>query len=44
MVDQGFFDEVFRVFQNKYPLIKLEHTKANDDVQFMIELSLPLPE
>ena len=44
MVDQGFFDEVFRVFQNKYPLIKLEHTKANDDVQFMIDRSLPSPE
>ena len=43
MVDQGFVDEVFRVFQNKYPQIKIKHTKSNDDVQFMIERSLPTP-
>ena len=40
-VDQGFANEVFYVFQNKYPQIKIEHTKANNDVQFMIERSLP---
>jgi hypothetical protein len=44
MMDQKFVDEVFRVFQNKYPPIKNEHTKANDDVQFMIDRSLPSPE
>jgi hypothetical protein len=43
-VDQGFVDEVYHVFQNKYPQIKIEHTKSNDDVQFMIERSLPSPE
>ena len=44
-VDQGFAYEVFYVFQNKYPQIKIEHTKLNnDDVQFMIDRSLPSPE
>jgi hypothetical protein len=42
-VDQGFVDEVFHVFQTKYPQIKIEHTKSNDDVQFMIDRSLPAP-
>ena len=41
-VGQGFVDEVFRVFQSKYPQIKIEYTNANDDVKFMIERSLPL--
>ena len=40
-VDQGFANEVFYVFQNKYPQIKIEHTKSNDDVQLMIDRSLP---
>ncbi len=40
-VGQGFVDEVFRVFQSKYPEIKIEYTNANDDVRFMIERSLP---
>jgi anti-sigma regulatory factor (Ser/Thr protein kinase) len=40
-VGQGFVDEVFRVFQSKYPKIKFEYTNANDDVCFMIERSLP---
>ena len=39
-VGQGFVDEVFRVFQSKYPKIKIEYTKANDDVQFMIKRTL----
>jgi hypothetical protein len=43
-VDQGFVDEVFHVFQNKYPQIEIEHTKSNNDVQFMIDRSLPSPE
>jgi anti-sigma regulatory factor (Ser/Thr protein kinase) len=41
-VGQGFVDEVFRVFQSKYPNIKIEYTNANDDVRFMIERSLPI--
>ena len=40
-VGQGFVDEVFRVFQSKYPKIKIEYTNANDDVRFMIQRSLP---
>jgi hypothetical protein len=40
-VGQGFVDEVFRVFQSKYPKIKIKYTNANDDVKFMIERSLP---
>ena len=40
-VGQGFVDEVFRVFQSKYPQIKITYTNANDDVKFMIERSLP---
>ena len=43
-MDQGFVDAVFHVFQNKYPQIKIEHTKSNDDVQFMIDPGLPSPE
>ena len=39
-VGQGFVDEVFRVFQSKYPKIKIEYTNANDDVRFMIERTL----
>jgi len=40
-VGQGFVDEVFRVFQSKYPEIKIEHINANDDVQFMLERCSP---
>ena len=40
-VGQGFVDEVFRIFQNKYPNIKIEYTNANEDVRFMIERGLP---
>jgi hypothetical protein len=43
-VDQGFVDEVCHVFKTKYPQIKIEHTKSDDDVQFMIDHSLPSPE
>ena len=39
-VGQGFVDEVFRVFQSKYPKIKIEYTNTNDNVRFMIERSL----
>lgn len=33
---QGFADEVFRVFQNKYPEIQLEVTNANETVLGMV--------
>ncbi len=40
-VGQGFADEVFRIFQKKYPATKIEYTNANEDVRFMIERGLP---
>jgi anti-sigma regulatory factor (Ser/Thr protein kinase) len=39
-VGQGFVDEVFRVFQNQYPQIKIDHYRANENVEFMIKRSL----
>lgn len=33
---QGFADEVFRVFQNRYPDIDMKAVNANADVQGMI--------
>lgn len=36
-VGQAFADEVFRVFHNKYPQIKLEVENMTDGVKFMIE-------
>jgi len=35
-VGQGFADEVFRVWQNKYPTIKIEIKNANKNIDFMI--------
>ena len=40
-VGQGFVDEVFRVFQNKFPDIKITYRNANENVTFMIERGLP---
>lgn len=40
LVGQGFVDEVFRVFQNRYPDIVIESTHANNDVSFMIKRCL----
>ncbi|OGT22169.1 MAG: hypothetical protein A3C55_04280 [Gammaproteobacteria bacterium RIFCSPHIGHO2_02_FULL_42_13] len=37
MVGQGFVDEVFRVFQNKYPKIKIEYVNAVGNVEFMVK-------
>jgi len=37
MVGQAFADEIFRVFHNKHPHIKLETTNMNEGVKFMIE-------
>jgi len=42
-VGQGFVDEVFRVFRNRHPHIKLEFINVSEDVQFMIEHGLPDP-
>lgn len=35
-IGQGFADEVFRVWQNRYPKIKLIVQNSNENVQFMI--------
>ena len=35
-VGQGFADEIFRVWQNRYPDIQLMPTNANENVAFMI--------
>ena len=40
-VGQGFVDEIFRIFQHKYPNITIEYRNANEDVRFMIERGLP---
>ena len=40
-VGQGFVDQVFRVFRNKYPDIKITYINANENVKFMIERGLP---
>ena len=39
-IGHGFVDEIFRVFQLKYPKTKITFTNTNDDVQFMINNSL----
>ncbi len=37
MIGQAFADEIFRVFHNKHPDIKLESINTNEAVQFMID-------
>ncbi|MFQ5673888.1 MAG: STAS-like domain-containing protein [Nitrospinales bacterium] len=39
-VGQSFVDEVFRVFQNKHPQVKITYCNANEDVDFMIRRGL----
>jgi anti-sigma regulatory factor (Ser/Thr protein kinase) len=39
-VGQGFVDEVFRVYKNAHPEVKISHINANDDVEFMIRRGL----
>ncbi|MBP9773296.1 MAG: DUF4325 domain-containing protein [Candidatus Peribacteraceae bacterium] len=36
-VGQAFVDEIFRVFKNEYPDIKITYIHANPDVEFMIK-------
>jgi hypothetical protein len=36
-IGQGFADEIFRVWQNRYPDIRLIATNANENVAFMIQ-------
>ncbi len=37
MIGQAFADEVYRVFQSKYPEITIENINMNESVQFMIK-------
>jgi len=37
VVGQAFADEIFRVFQRKYPQITLEETNMDEGVKFMVE-------
>jgi len=37
MIGQAFADEIFRVFQNKNPQIKLETANMNESVKFMVK-------
>lgn len=39
-VGQAFVDEVFRVFQNAHPKIKLETIHTNEEIEFMINRGL----
>jgi len=40
MVGQAFADEVYRIFQNKYPDIKIENENMNEAVRFMVERAI----
>jgi len=37
MIGQAFADEIFRVFQNKHPKIKLQPINMNEAVKFMVD-------
>lgn len=39
-VGQGFADEIFRVWQKKYPNIKIQPIHTNENVDFMIQRAL----
>lgn len=39
-VGQGFVDEIFRVFQNKRPDLRINYINANDDIVFMIKRAI----
>jgi len=39
-VGQAFVDEVFRVFQNEYPGVKIHYVNANKEVESMIRIGL----
>jgi len=40
MVGQAFADEIFRVWQGRYPYIEIKYNNANDNVVFMIKRTL----
>ena len=39
-VGQGFVDEIFRVYQNQRPELKIHYINANEDIEFMIKRCL----
>jgi len=41
VVGQAFADEIFRVFQHKYPHIRLETVNMSEGVKFMVERHIP---
>jgi len=40
MVGQAFADEIYRVFKNKYPNIKIQNENMNEAVQFMVKRAI----
>ena len=40
MIGQAFADEIYRVFNNKHPNIRIENEHMNEAVHFMIERSI----
>ncbi|MDD2656319.1 MAG: DUF4325 domain-containing protein [Patescibacteria group bacterium] len=36
-VGQGFADEIFRVWQNEYPNVKIDYKNANENITFMLK-------
>jgi len=36
VVGQAFADEIYRVFHNKYPAIRLQEINMNEGVKFMV--------
>ena len=36
-VGQGFADEIFRVWQNEYPSVKISYRNANENITFMLK-------
>jgi anti-sigma regulatory factor (Ser/Thr protein kinase) len=40
MIGQGFADEIFRVFQNRHPEIRIEAENMNEVVQFMVQRAM----
>jgi len=42
-VGQAFVDEVFRVFKNEHPNIKIHFVRANDDIEAIIKRGTQSP-
>lgn len=40
VVGQAFADEIFRVFQDKHPEIRLETENMNEGVRFMVQRAI----